>query len=133
MAKNASRVGPKHPQVVVLVGATGDLSKRKLLPGLYHLCTAGFIPGCRIIGVSLDEIDADGFRTIAREALEQFSERKVMRGGLVRLRRDPRLRAALRRRRPSQGGGRTGGAFARRREPAHPLSVRPAERGAARR
>jgi glucose-6-phosphate 1-dehydrogenase len=54
-------VGPKHPQVIVLVGATGDLSRRKLLPGLFHLSSAGFIPGCQIIGVSLDNIEADGF------------------------------------------------------------------------
>jgi glucose-6-phosphate 1-dehydrogenase len=70
-------VGPKHSQVVVLVGATGDLSRRKLLPGLFHLTSSGFIPGCRIIGVSLDEIDADGFRALVREALDQFSTRKV--------------------------------------------------------
>jgi glucose-6-phosphate 1-dehydrogenase len=70
-------VGPKHPQVVVLVGATGDLSQRKLLPGLFHLSSNGFIPGCRIIGVSLDDFDAAGFRTFAREALAQFSTRKV--------------------------------------------------------
>jgi glucose-6-phosphate 1-dehydrogenase len=77
LVKNSSRVGPRYPQVVVLVGATGDLSRRKLLPGLFHLTSAGFIPGCRIIGVSLDEIDADGFRTIAREALDQFLTRKL--------------------------------------------------------
>ena len=71
-------VGPKVPQVVVLVGATGDLSQRKLLPGLYHLCTAGFIPGCRIIGVSLDDLDRDGFRTFARGAVDQFSSRKLV-------------------------------------------------------
>ncbi|MEA2956722.1 MAG: glucose-6-phosphate 1-dehydrogenase, partial [Alphaproteobacteria bacterium] len=59
------------------MGATGDLSRRKLLPGLFYLSSAGFIPGCRIIGVSLDQIDADGFRKIAREALDQFSSRKV--------------------------------------------------------
>src|SRR5215211_631108 len=76
MAKNAARVGPKFPQVVVLFGATGDLSRRKLLPGLFHLCTAGFIPGCRIVGVSLDDIDAEGFRKIAREAIDQFSTHK---------------------------------------------------------
>jgi glucose-6-phosphate 1-dehydrogenase len=70
-------VGPKHPQVVVLVGATGDLSRRRLLPGLFHLATSGFIPGCRIIGVSLDEIDADAFRKLARDALDQFSSRKM--------------------------------------------------------
>jgi glucose-6-phosphate 1-dehydrogenase len=63
--------------VLVLVGATGDLSRRKLLPGLFYLCSAGFIPSCRIIGVSLDQIDVDGFRKIAREALDRFSSRKV--------------------------------------------------------
>ncbi len=77
MSKVPPGVGPKHSQVLVLVGATGDLSQRKLLPGLFHLVRGGFIPGCRIIGVSLDNIDADGFRTLAREALNQFSTRKV--------------------------------------------------------
>ncbi len=76
MAKIASGVGPQNPQVVVLVGATGDLARRKLLPGLFHLATAGFMPGCRIIGVSLDELDAEGFRAIARKALDEFATRK---------------------------------------------------------
>ncbi|MGE0797778.1 MAG: glucose-6-phosphate dehydrogenase [Lautropia sp.] len=70
-------VGPRFPQVVVLVGATGDLSRRKLLPGLIHLASAGFIPGCRIIGVSLDDLDAGGFRTFVRAALDEFAIRKV--------------------------------------------------------
>ena len=55
-------VGPKYPQVVVLFGATGDLARRKLLTGLYHLASTGFIPGCRIIGVSLDEMSTEQFR-----------------------------------------------------------------------
>jgi len=76
-AKTAARVGPRHPHLVVLVGATGDLSRRKLLPGLFHLASAGFVPGCRIIGVSLDALDADGFRTFARAALDEFSHRKI--------------------------------------------------------
>src|SRR3954449_3559532 len=76
MANVPPGVGPRFPQVVVLVGATGDLARRKLLPGLFHLCTAGFIPGCRIIGVSLDTMDADGFRKFAREALTEFSTRQ---------------------------------------------------------
>ena len=33
------------------MGATGDLSRRKLLPGLFYLSSAGFIPSCRIIGL----------------------------------------------------------------------------------
>ena len=77
LAKNASRVGPRYPQVVVLVGATGDLSRRKLLPGLFHLSSSGFIPGVRIIGVSLDDLDVDGFRTLARAALDRFSSREL--------------------------------------------------------
>ncbi|MGO9426861.1 MAG: glucose-6-phosphate dehydrogenase [Steroidobacteraceae bacterium] len=78
MAKVPAGVGPQQPQVVVLVGATGDLARRKLLPGLFHLVSAGFIPDCRIIGVSLEDLDSDGFRKLARDALTEFSARKVM-------------------------------------------------------
>ena len=78
MAKIPSGVGPQYPQVVVLFGATGDLAHRKLLPGLFYLASTGFIPGCRIVGVSLDEINADGFREAARKALDEFSTRKVL-------------------------------------------------------
>ena len=77
MAKIPPGVGPRFPQVVVLFGATGDLARRKLLPGLYHLSSAGFIPGCRIIGVSLDDFGIDEFRIAARSALDEFSSRKV--------------------------------------------------------
>lgn len=77
MAKIPPGVGPRFPQVVVLVGATGDLARRKLLPGMFHLASAGFIPGCRIIGVSLDNLDADGFRKLAKSSLTEFSARAV--------------------------------------------------------
>src|SRR5688572_4132722 len=77
VAKVPAGVGPRFPQVVVLVGATGDLARRKLIPGLLHLERAGFIPGCRIIGVSLDQFDAGSFRNFARESLNEFSARKV--------------------------------------------------------
>jgi glucose-6-phosphate 1-dehydrogenase len=78
MAKIPPGVGPRFPQIVMLVGATGDLARRKLLPGLFHLCSSGFIPGCRIIGVSLDELDAEGFRAAARSALDEFGSRKIV-------------------------------------------------------
>jgi glucose-6-phosphate 1-dehydrogenase len=77
VAKIPAGVGPKFPQVVVLVGGTGDLARRKLLPGLFHLSSVGFIPACRIIGVSLDELDAEGFRRFARSAIDEFSMRKL--------------------------------------------------------
>src|SRR5271170_5153119 len=77
VAKIPAGVGPQLPQVVVLVGATGDLARRKLLPGLFHLASSGFIPGCRIIGVSLEDLDAGGFSKLARDALTEFSTRKI--------------------------------------------------------
>jgi len=78
VAKIPPGVGPRFPQVVVLFGATGDLAHRKLLPGLFYLSHAGFIPHCRIVGVSLDDLSADGFRAAARKALDEFSTRKVV-------------------------------------------------------
>lgn len=77
MVAKASGVGPSHPQVVVLVGATGDLAKRKLIPGLFHLVGSGFIPDCRIIGVSLDSLSQEEFQSLARQALSDFSSRDI--------------------------------------------------------
>ena len=77
MRRVSRGVGPRYPQVVILVGATGDLSRRKLLPGLFHLVCGGFIPGCRVIGLSLDDLDRDRFRAFAREALGEFSTRAI--------------------------------------------------------
>ena len=80
MAVSPARVGPKDPQIVVLVGATGDLSQRKLIPGLFHLTSSRFISDCRIIGVSLDDISVDEFRSIAKGALDTFLARKSVDG-----------------------------------------------------
>ena len=77
MATVATEVGPKYPQVVVLVGATGDLAKRKLIPGLYHLSSSGFIPDCRIIGLSLDDISKEDFQSLCRDSLDEFSTRAI--------------------------------------------------------
>ena len=67
--------GPRQAQVVVLFGATGDLAKRKLLPGLFHLATSGLIPGYRVIGVSLEDISVEEFRILVRSALDEFATR----------------------------------------------------------
>jgi glucose-6-phosphate 1-dehydrogenase len=67
------------PHVIVLFGATGDLAKRKLLPGLYHLFVAGLLPEeFRVIGSSPQEFalsDAD-FRTRAEQACQEFGNCK---------------------------------------------------------
>jgi glucose-6-phosphate 1-dehydrogenase len=59
--------------VVVLFGATGDLARRKLLPGLLHLLEAGLLENCRIVGTSLDDLDTDQFVKLTREAVDEFS------------------------------------------------------------
>ena len=60
----------------MLFGATGDLAKRKLIPGLFHLAISGLVPGIRIIGVSLDELSVEEFREIASQSLREFYSRK---------------------------------------------------------
>ena len=51
MSEMSYEVPPDH--VFVLFGATGDLAKRKILPGLFHLAVAGLLPKeYRIIGCS---------------------------------------------------------------------------------
>jgi glucose-6-phosphate 1-dehydrogenase len=61
--------------VIVLFGATGDLAKRKLLPGLFHLAVSGLLPeGYRVVGSSPAEFalsDAD-FRAHAKAAVAEF-------------------------------------------------------------
>jgi glucose-6-phosphate 1-dehydrogenase len=58
-------------QVIVLFGATGDLAKRKLLPGMFHLAQVGLMPKrFRIIGASRHEVDVEEFRQLARQAIE---------------------------------------------------------------
>jgi len=59
--------------VIVLFGATGDLARRKLLPGMFHLSQAGLMPErYRIIGTSRGELGDAGFRALAREAVDEF-------------------------------------------------------------
>lgn len=58
-------------QVIVLFGATGDLAKRKLLPGMFHLAAVGLMPRrFRIVGAARREVSLDQFRELARESVE---------------------------------------------------------------
>jgi glucose-6-phosphate 1-dehydrogenase len=58
-------------QVIVLFGATGDLAKRKLLPGMFHLAQVGLMPKrfC-IVGAARHAIEVEEFREQARAAIE---------------------------------------------------------------
>ncbi len=77
-AKGSPRV--PQDQVIVLFGATGDLAKRKLLPGMFHLAQVGLMPErFRIIGAARKGIELEEFRELARESI-QGSGRKTLDG-----------------------------------------------------
>ncbi len=58
---------------LLLFGATGDLSRRKLLPSLCALDADGLLPeNLAIIGTARSELNDSEFRNMAREALEEF-------------------------------------------------------------
>jgi glucose-6-phosphate 1-dehydrogenase len=61
------------PHAIVIFGATGDLARRKLLPGLLRLFQAEMLPEFRIIGVSMEEIGDAEFRGIAEAACREFA------------------------------------------------------------
>ncbi len=71
VSKYRTQLHPGPPTTVVLFGATGDLSRRKLIPGLFHLLRSGLLPHVRIVGTSLDDHTQESFVAFARSALEQ--------------------------------------------------------------
>ncbi len=69
---HAGRVPP--PLVLVIFGATGDLTRRKLIPSLYSLFCEGLLPeGFQIVGFARENLTDDGFRSLMRTALEEFA------------------------------------------------------------
>jgi glucose-6-phosphate 1-dehydrogenase len=63
-----------------LCGATGDLARRKLLPGLLHLDVAGMMwPHHGIVGSGRPEAarDADGFRSEVRATIAESGRREL--------------------------------------------------------
>ena len=67
---HASDPAVPDPHVIVLFGALGDLSRRKLLPGLLHLEQAGLMPHeYRVVGTSRRGGSAEEFREVARTAI----------------------------------------------------------------
>jgi glucose-6-phosphate 1-dehydrogenase len=65
---------PGPPTTVILFGATGDLARRKLLPGMLHLWRSGLLPELRVVGTSLEKMTRDEFIEHAREAILEFSD-----------------------------------------------------------
>ncbi|BBZ43673.1 glucose-6-phosphate dehydrogenase [Mycobacterium parmense] len=68
---------PLDPHVIVLFGATGDLAKRKLIPGLAYLDQSELAPDIQIVATSLEELTDDEFRDIAKSAIDSFGVHKL--------------------------------------------------------
>jgi glucose-6-phosphate 1-dehydrogenase len=69
---------PVRSTALVIFGATGDLSKRKLLPAIYNLAHEGALPEhLELVGVSRSAKSDEDFRAQAREAIERFSRRRA--------------------------------------------------------
>ncbi|QQS41722.1 MAG: glucose-6-phosphate dehydrogenase [Acidobacteriota bacterium] len=61
------------PCVMVIFGATGDLTKRKLYPALYYLARDGYLPeGFAIVGVGRQELSDEEFRAQIIDDLNEF-------------------------------------------------------------
>lgn len=70
-----SRVIPVDPFDLVIFGGTGDLARRKILPGLFRRYRAGQIEGdVRIIGAARGDMDTAGYRAFASDAIVASDE-----------------------------------------------------------
>jgi glucose-6-phosphate 1-dehydrogenase len=75
-ARTVDGVPVPGDHLLVLFGATGDLARRKLLPGLFHLGEAGLLPDrYRIVCVSRAALTDDEFRAFAHAAVDEFGRR----------------------------------------------------------
>ena len=73
-------LGPKtlQPCSIVIFGASGDLTARKLIPALYHLFVAGQLPTpFRIVGFARSPKDNGAWREELKIALHKYSRTKV--------------------------------------------------------
>jgi glucose-6-phosphate 1-dehydrogenase len=78
-----SESGASQPcRALVIFGASGDLTRRKLIPALYNLDCAGLLPpGLAIVGFSRSAPDSEGFRRAMRAAVGEFSRRPLTDSG----------------------------------------------------
>ncbi len=69
-----SRVIPVEPFDLVIFGATGDLARRKVLPGLYRRFWSGQMPeNARVVGVSRKPFTDEDFRDYTLKAIHEFA------------------------------------------------------------
>jgi glucose-6-phosphate 1-dehydrogenase len=76
--QSSGTLKPADPCAMVLLGATGDLSKRLVIPALYNLERTRVLPdGFALIGAARSQDDADGWRRLLRKNLEELVKSKT--------------------------------------------------------
>jgi glucose-6-phosphate 1-dehydrogenase len=66
------------PTVVVIFGASGDLTARKLIPAIYNLSVDNLLPAdFHLVGYGRKTMSDDEFRAIASKAIKDFSRREM--------------------------------------------------------
>ncbi|MHA6691765.1 glucose-6-phosphate dehydrogenase [Devosia sp. A449] len=80
----SSRIIPVQPFDYVVFGATGDLTKRKLIPALYHRFKDGqFDETSHIIGASRSKLSDADFQQVARDAITAFVEKEYQDAAVI--------------------------------------------------
>lgn len=81
MSTNTEPVEPTHigpPCVVVIFGAAGDLTKRKLIPALYNLKQNNLLPDeFAVIGVARAVMDDEEFRSRLANDIKEFATEDI--------------------------------------------------------
>ncbi len=78
--QNHRRVGPS---ALVIFGASGDLTRRKLIPAIYNLKVRGLLPErFAVIGFANDDLDAQALRDRLRQGVGEFLPEKCDAGAL---------------------------------------------------
>tara|TARA_Y100000385_G_scaffold133663_1_gene138760 strand:+ start:48 stop:1601 length:1554 start_codon:yes stop_codon:yes gene_type:complete len=76
--KGLSKHRGAPPTVVVIFGASGDLTARKLIPAIFNLGVDNLLPGeFHLIGYGRKPIEDDDFRALMDEAIEEHSRRPL--------------------------------------------------------
>src|ERR1700716_962754 len=85
LAEGLSEYRSADPALMVIFGATGDLSQRKLLPALYNLARNRLLPpGFTLIGAAVDALDEQEFRKKAKDSIELHSRTQPVDASVLR-------------------------------------------------
>jgi len=69
---------PAGPCLMVIFGASGDLTKRKVIPALYNLLQSGYLPrNFAVIGFAIDALNTEQFRELITKEVRELAEAPV--------------------------------------------------------